>query len=77
LKSLEKEAGMRQKSQTELLTLLQKRLDLNDVRRVSRKDVVIKKQPQHTTVRVAYEVQVPLLSNVDLLVSFDNTAFLR
>jgi hypothetical protein len=44
---------------------------------VSRKDVVIKKQPQHTTVRVAYEVQVPLLSNVDLLVSFDNTAFLR
>jgi hypothetical protein len=28
-------------------------------------------------VRVAYEVQVPLVSNVDLLVTFDDTALLR
>lgn len=77
LKSLEKEAGIRQKSNTELITLLQKRLDINDVRRVSSKDITIKKQERQTTVRVAYEVQVPLVSNVDLLVTFDDTALLR
>ena len=77
LKSLEQEAGMRQKSTSELMTILKKRLDINDVRRVSREDITIKKQPRETTVRVAYEVQVPLVGNVDLLVIFDDTAMLR
>lgn len=77
LKSLEKEVGIRQKSNTELMTLLKKRLDINDVRRVNSKDITIKKQARQTTVRVAYEVQVPLVSNVDLLVTFDDTALLR
>jgi Domain of unknown function (DUF4845) len=77
LKSLEKEPGMHLKSNTELMTLLQKRLEINDVRRVSHKDVIIKKQARQTTMRVAYEVQVPLVSNVDLLITFDNTALLR
>jgi Domain of unknown function (DUF4845) len=77
LKSLEQEAGMSQKSNTELLTLLQKRLEINDVRGVNSKDVTIKKQARHTTMRVAYEVQVPLISNINLLITFDNTALLR
>ena len=77
LKSLEKEPGMHQKSNTELMTLLQKRLEINDVRRVNHKDVIIKKQARQTTMRVAYEVQVPLVSNVNLLITFDNTALLR
>ena len=77
LKSLEKEAGISHKSNTELMTLLQKRLEINDVKRVNHKDVIIKKQARQTTVRVAYEVQVPLVSNVDLLITFDNTALLR
>jgi hypothetical protein len=77
LKSLEKEIGISQKSNTELMTLLKKRLDINDVRRVTYKDITIKKQSQQTTVRVAYEVQVPLVSNVDLLITFDDTALLR
>ena len=77
LKSLEQEIGMHQKSNTELMTLLQKRLEINDVRRVNSKDVTIKKQSRQTTMRVAYEVQVPLVSNVDLLITFDNTALLR
>ena len=77
LKSLEKEAGISHKSNTELMTLLQKRLEINDVKRVNHKDVIIKKQARQTTVRVAYEVQVPLVSNVDLLITFDDTALLR
>ena len=77
LKSLEKEIGMHHKSNTELMTLLQKRLEINDVRRVNHKDVTIKKQGQQTMVRVAYEVQVPLVSNIDLLITFDDTALLR
>jgi hypothetical protein len=77
LKSLEKETGLRQKSTAELMTMLRKRLDINDVRRVGREDITIKKLPRETTVRVAYEVQVPLISNLDLLVTFDDTALLR
>jgi len=77
LKSLEKEVGMHHKSNTELMTLLQKRLEINDVRRVNHKDVTIKKQAQQTMMRVAYEVQVPLVSNIDLLITFDDTALLR
>lgn len=77
LKSLEQEAGMRRKSKSELVKILKKRLDINDVRRVSRDDITVKKHPRQTTVRVAYEVQVPLVSNVDLLVTFDDTALLR
>jgi hypothetical protein len=77
LNSMEEEIGMRTKSLNELKRLLQNRFDINDVKRVTKDDVIIKRQGQSTLITVAYEVQIPLISNIDLLVSFDNTANLN
>ena len=77
LKSLEKELDAKSKSKRELMTMLKKRLDINDVRRVSKEDITINKRPRQTTIRVDYEVLVPLVSNVALLLTFDNLATLN
>ena len=77
LKSMEEEAGMRAKSPSELKRLLQKRFDINDVKRVTPDDIIIKRQGKSTLITIAYEVQIPLVSNIDLLVTFDNTASLN
>lgn len=77
LKSMEEEIGMRTKSPNELMRLLQKRFDINDIKRITQDDVTIKRQGRSTLITVAYEVQIPLVSNIDLLISFDNTASLN
>lgn len=65
------------RSVAELKVLLDKRLKINDVRRVSSADAKIKPMTRRTTIHMAYEVQVPLFSNVDLLVSFNDEAVLK
>ena len=77
LKSLEKELDAKSKSKRELMTMLKKRLDINDVKRVGKEDITINKRPRQTTIRVDYEVLVPLVSNVDLLMTFDKSATLH
>lgn len=77
LESMESEGNLHGKSAAELWVLLNKRLQINDVRRVGKSDVDIKTQPRMTTIRVAYEVQVPLMSNIDFLVTFDNSVVLH
>lgn len=72
LASMKQDGNLHGKSITELRHLLNKRLEINDVRRVDNADVEIKTTPRMTTIRVAYEVQVPLMSNIDFLVTFDN-----
>jgi hypothetical protein len=77
LASMEKERSLHGKSPLELRQILGKRLQINDVHRVSEADAEIDTKPRQTTIRLAYEVQVPLLSNVNLLVMFDDHAELR
>jgi len=77
LASMEKERTLHGKSIPELQVLLDKRLQINDVHRVRASDAKIRAEARTTTIRLAYEVQVPLLSNVDLLVTFDSQAVLR
>lgn len=77
LKSLEQEPGLHSKSQTELQNMLRKRLEINDVKRVTKDDIEIKRQHNDTNIRIAYEVQVPFVSNISLLVAFDNSVTLR
>ena len=62
-------------SESELRRLLDKRLEINDVRRIdafNKRDVEIKKPK----VIVDYEVTVPLFANVNILVSFHDEAVL-
>ncbi len=77
LESMENEGNLHGKPKAELRRLLTKRLEINDVRRVDESDVEITTKPRMTTIRVAYEVQVPLMSNIDFLVTFDDTVVLR
>ncbi|ETX04096.1 DUF4845 domain-containing protein [Candidatus Entotheonella palauensis] len=77
LESMENEGNLHGKSKAELQHLLSKRLQINDVHRVDESDIEIKTKPRMTTIRVAYEVQVPLMSNVDFLVTFEDEAVLR
>jgi hypothetical protein len=77
LKSMEEEPGMHAKSQGELLEMLRHRLEINDVTRVTKENIFIKRQQQDTRVQVAYEVQIPVVSNISLLVTFDNSVALH
>jgi len=72
LNSLEKEPELGAKSKEEILSLLQKRWDINSVDHVSSKDVQITKQGGHVKVQVAYEVAEHIMGNVDALVYFDD-----
>jgi hypothetical protein len=77
LKSMEKEPGMHAKSPGELLEMLRKRLEINDVKRVTKEDILIKRQQRDTSIRIAYEVQIPVVSNISLLITFDNSVTLH
>ncbi len=77
LESMENEGNLHGRPKAELRHLLTKRLEINDVRRVDESDIVIKTKPRQTTIRVAYEVQIPLMRNIDFLVTFDNLVVLR
>ena len=77
LNSLQEEPGMHAKSKAEIMRLLTKRLDINDVKRVTPDDIKISRRLDTTMVNVAYEVQVPMFSNIDILLTFDNTVALN
>jgi hypothetical protein len=77
LASMAKERSLHGKPIPDLRVLLDKRLKINDVHRVRADEAKINAEARTTTIRVAYEVQVSLLNNVDLLVTFDDRAILR
>ena len=77
LASLARDRGLHGKPVLELRDLLDKRLKINDFHRVQASEAKINAQARTTTIRLAYEVQVPLLSNVGLLVTFDDHAVLH
>mgnify|MGYP002713029032 CR=1 FL=1 len=75
LKSLQQEPGIRQKSSMEIRKLLNRRLQINDVTHVQKEHVTIGKDKKTglMTVRVEYEVRVPVLLNVDAVVRFSDS----
>jgi hypothetical protein len=72
LNSLQKEPDLGVKTKEEILSLLQKRWNINMVDDVTAKDVQITKQGGHVKVQVAYEAVEHIMGNVDALVSFDD-----
>lgn len=59
--------------QSEIKKLLQRRFEVNDVRRVSKDDIEISKTRGSTTVRVSYEAKEKFVANVSLLLEFDKS----
>jgi len=72
LESLKTENDIALKSREEILTLLQRRWQVNSVERVTAKDVKITKQGSYLKVQVAYDVAEHLFGNVDALLHFND-----
>src|SRR5688572_16750263 len=68
--SLAKELDIRDKPKEEVYKLLQKRLDINDIRSVTKDDITIQKSGKTLQVQVDYEVRIPLMGNIDLALNF-------
>lgn len=75
LKSLQQEPGIKDKTPTEIRSLLQRRLDINDVANVKKDHVTVEKDRKSGLLRIAvvYEVRVDILANVDAVVSFSDS----
>lgn len=71
LESLKDEPGITRKTKPEIFRMLQKRFDVNDVETVSAKQVKIKKDKGILTVSIDYERREHLISNIDIVATFD------
>ncbi len=59
---------------TEIISALERRFVIEDVNQVDlKKNFSIEKKPGVTTMRIAYEVRVPLLYQVSALLEFDHS----
>ena len=70
---LKDEPGIGAKSVREIVSIVEKRLDINNVSRVSGDDIYIEKLGGTMTISAEYEVREPMLGNVDIVVSFNKS----
>ncbi len=71
LESLENEPGITRKTRAEIVKMVQKRFDVNDVMNVSPKELKISKDKGVMTVSIDYERRENLISNIDVVAKFD------
>jgi len=69
--SLENEPGITRMSKHEIISVLQKRFDVNDINNVSLKDAKISKEEGRLKVGIHYERREHLMSNIDVVGTFD------
>jgi len=71
LKSLSEEAGITEKSNSEILKTLSKRFSIDDVKNVTDDNIFIERNKDGSMlIAIEYEVRTPALGNVDMVVSF-------
>lgn len=71
LESLQNEPGITRKTRGEIIQMITKRFDVNDVYQVDAKQVKIKKEKGVLTVSINYERREHLVANVDVVTTFD------
>ncbi len=71
LESLKNEPGITRKTRGEILGLIGKRFDVNDVYQVDAKQVVVKKDKGVLRVSVNYERREHMIGNIDVVATFD------
>ncbi len=71
LESLQKESGITRKTRGEIIALISKRFDVNDVYQVDPKLVKIVKDKGVLKVSINYERREHLVGNVDVVTTFD------
>ncbi|MEO7557710.1 MAG: DUF4845 domain-containing protein [Gammaproteobacteria bacterium] len=73
LESLKSEPEVASKTGPDILQLLQKRLDINDVEHVGRDNIDIRRTDTGVVISVKYEVRKELWGNIDLVGKFDKS----
>lgn len=63
--------GLDEKSERKWIAELQNQFDINNVHRVKARDLSVEKEDSNVVVQLQYEVRVDLLSNIDMVISFD------
>ncbi|KRT56201.1 hypothetical protein Ga0074115_13422 [endosymbiont of Ridgeia piscesae] len=73
LESLQAESLIGRKSLSEIRKAFLRRMEVNYISTVKKEHVKVERQGSTTIVRVSYEVRIPLMGNLDAIVSFDDT----
>ena len=71
LESLQNEPGITRKTRGEIIQMITKRFDVNDVYQVDAKQVKITKEKGVLTVSINYERREHLVGNVDVVTTFE------
>lgn len=71
LESLENEPGITRKTKSEIVKMVQKRFQVNDVKNVSAKQLEVKKDKGVLVISIDYERREHLVSNIDVVAKFD------
>lgn len=71
IESLKSEPGITSKPRTEIVKLVSRRFDVNDVRNVDARIIKVSKDKGVLTVSIDYERRQHLIGNVDVVAVFD------
>ena len=71
LESLTREPGLATKTRSDVIKLISKRFDINDVTTVAAKQAKVTKQDGVMIIRMNYERREPFAGNIDLVGKFD------
>lgn len=70
MESLTNEPGMASKTKTEIIKLIGKRFDINDVETVTAKQAIISKEDGVVKIKMEYERREEFLGNIDIVGKF-------
>lgn len=74
LSSVENDPLTARKSKREIRNMITKRLDVNNIRHINRDHINIKRSGKNTIISIAYEERRPIVYNISLLMTFEETA---
>ncbi len=73
LKTVQAEPETVNRSVAEIEDTILKRLSINEVHRVTKKDIKISKEGKKIIIDISYEARVPLFGNIDIVGDFKDT----
>lgn len=73
LKTVQAEPETVNRSVAEIEDTILKRLSINEVHRVTKKDIKISKEGKKVIIDISYEARVPLFGNIDIVGDFKGT----
>lgn len=77
LQSLEADIGAEYRGAMSVRNAVSKRLSVNNVKVISRDDVSVTRDGQAYNVTIDYQVTVPFIGNISLLVTFNHSVAVR